>query len=151
MSEPDCDDLTRRWCHSFWWALVDTWIQSWGNRISTLVKYRERKGTIQSCGSLRQISLSVDFYNVHTPRFKSLGMVGFLKCLRKKCFMLTKNLFDQKYSKKIVILWNSVTILNSYFLCWYILKFNLFLLWQSWIFSSHYSSLQYHMILQKSF
>ncbi len=30
----------------------------------------------------------------------------------------------------------------------YIVKCNLFLWWQSWIFSSHYSSLQCHMILQ---
>ncbi len=33
----------------------------------------------------------------------------------------------------------------------YIVKCNLFLWWQRWIFSSHYSSLKCHMILQKSF
>ncbi len=37
------------------------------------------------------------------------------------------------------------------FLFYFIIKCNLFLWWQSWIFSSHYFSLQCHMILQKSF
>ncbi len=42
-------------------------------------------------------------------------------------------------------------ILNNCFLPEYILKCHLFLWWQSWIFSSHYYSLQCHMILQKAF
>ncbi len=32
----------------------------------------------------------------------------------------------------------------------YVLTFNLFLWWKSWIFSSHYSSIQFHLILKNS-
>ncbi len=61
------------------------------------------------------------------------------------CIYLIKN------TVKSVILWNIITLSNNSFLFEYILKCNLFLRWQSWNFSSHYSSLQSCMILQKSF
>ncbi len=70
------------------------------------------------------------------------------KCLSvkrnwEKSFMLTKTAFIWS-----VILWNIITTIKIYFflfLC--ILKLNLLLWWKSWIVSSHYSSLQCHMML----
>ncbi len=65
--------------------------------------------------------------------------------------MLTKVIYLNKNTEKTVILWNIIIIENNFSLFQYILKSNLFLICQSTIFSSHYSSLQSHMIFQKSF
>ncbi len=59
------------------------------------------------------------------------------------CIYLIKN------TAKAVTLWNILTIKNNSFLFEYILKCNLFL-WSKLNFQHHYSSLQWHMILQKS-
>ncbi len=53
---------------------------------------------------------------------------------RKKLFYLIKN------TAKTIIVLNNITILNNCFRFSYILKCNLFLWCQSWIFSSHYFS-----------
>ncbi len=74
---------------------------------------------------------------------QTLGLIG---CFRRNSLMLTKAAFDQKYNKNSNIV-NDVKYLYFYF---NILKYNLFLMWQSWIFSSHYSRLCCHMVLQKS-
>ncbi len=57
------------------------------------------------------------------------------------------HLFDPKPSKTVKYCCYIIFIYIYIYI--YILKCNLFHWWISWIFSSHYSSLQCHMILQK--
>ncbi len=60
-------------------------------------------------------------------------------------------LFDQK-EKKAVILWNIIAISDIIlFPILIYFKISFISVTQCWIFISHYSSLQCHMILQKSF
>ncbi len=107
----------------------------------------------QSCRKVRSFFLFF-FFTVLNSRtvycFKLLFFtgVGSFLCYRnkslmliyKKCLMLIYrlHLFDGKYS-------NNSNDLKYY----YNLKSNLFLSRQSWIFRSHYFSIQCHMIFQK--
>ncbi len=92
------------------------------------------------CRNLIQVHI-----NSYTSEFKSLGLAIFCSVFERDvlCSQRT-HLFDHKYSA-IVILWNNI---NNSFLLEYIFIMNfkilLWILWQSWIFSSH-------MILQKLF
>ncbi len=78
----------------------------------------------------------------------SLGSVRFFYVLK---FMLSKAAgIWAKNTVKIVILWNTFTISNNWFAFEYILKYN-YSCDAKLNFQHHNSSLQCHMILQKSF
>ncbi len=85
-----------------------------------------------------------------TKLFKSLDSVRFLMFSKEVssahwgCICLIKN------TVKIAILWNNCTIENNCCLCKHIVKYNLFLR-SKLNFQHDYSSLQCHMILQKSY
>ncbi len=69
------------------------------------------------------------------------------KTFNKAAFLWSKILFFFFFA----ILWNIIKIKIKMVSVFLYFKCNFFLFWQSWYFSSHYSSLQCHMILQKSF
>ncbi len=100
-----------------------------------LIRFVAAQDIIPEAGSL-SVSYIVILIIQHTPHNFFFMQVFF-------------NVFE-KFSPRLYLLWNILTILNNFQIVIY-LKTYFFPVMQSWIFSCHYSNLQCHMILQKSF
>ncbi len=67
----------------------------------------------------------------------------------ERSLLCSSSLYLAYLSKNTEKMWNIITIWNNDFLFYYTLKY--ISVMQNWFFISHYSSLQYHMNLHKSF
>ncbi len=90
---------------------------------------------------------------IHTLLFKSLGSVRIFNVFESLLCSPRLHLFNKKskmWNILFNIIWYDMILYNlkyNFYICSNILKCNFFQWWQSYIFGSYYSSLQFHMIL----